>query len=42
MTREEIDQKMNELACKYVETHDPEIIKELYQLSRQLERMKKG
>ena len=30
MTREEIEQKMDELARKYVETHDPEIIKELY------------
>jgi hypothetical protein len=32
---------MHELARKYVETHDPEIIKELYQLSRELERMEK-
>ena len=39
--REEIEQKMDERARKYVETHDPEIIKELYQLSRELERMEK-
>ena len=29
------------LARKYVETHDPEIIKELYKLGRELEKMKK-
>jgi len=33
--------KIDERARKYVETHDPEIIKELYQLSRELERMEK-
>jgi hypothetical protein len=26
---------------QYVETHDPEIIKELYKLGRELEKMKK-
>src|SRR5262245_27438403 len=36
MTREEIDHRMKELVCKYVETHDKEIIKELHQLSRQV------
>jgi hypothetical protein len=42
MTREEIAQKMDELARKYVDTHDPELIKELYELAIELERMKKG
>jgi hypothetical protein len=32
---------MDELARKYVETHDPEIIKELYQLALELEKMEK-
>jgi hypothetical protein len=36
MTREEIEQRMKELVCKYVENYDKEIIKELHQLSRQL------
>jgi hypothetical protein len=39
MTHEEIEQKMDELAQKYVETHDKQIIEELYQLSRELEKM---
>ena len=33
---------MDELAREYHDTHDPEIIKELYQLAVELERMKKG
>jgi hypothetical protein len=33
---------MDELVRKYLETHDPEIIEELYRLSRELEKMKKG
>jgi hypothetical protein len=33
---------MDELARKYVDTHDPELIKELYELAIELERMKKG
>jgi FKBP-type peptidyl-prolyl cis-trans isomerase (trigger factor) len=41
MTREEIEQQMGELARKYVVTHDPEIFKELYQLSLELEKMRK-
>jgi FKBP-type peptidyl-prolyl cis-trans isomerase (trigger factor) len=41
MTREEIEQKMDELARKYVETHDKEIIEELYRLARELEKMAK-
>jgi hypothetical protein len=31
----------SELARQYVETHDPEIIKELYRLSRELEKMER-
>ena len=30
---------MDELARKYVETHDREIIKELYKLGRELEKL---
>jgi FKBP-type peptidyl-prolyl cis-trans isomerase (trigger factor) len=41
MTREEIEQRMDELARQYVETHDKKIIEELYQLSRELEKMEK-
>ena len=41
LSREEIKKRMDELARKYVETHDPEIIKELYKLGRELEKMKK-
>jgi hypothetical protein len=41
MTREEIEQRMDELARKYVETHDPEIPQKLYLLARELEKMEK-
>src|SRR5512132_462467 len=41
MAREEIEQKMNELARKYVETRDPEIRDEIYRLGRELEKMDK-
>jgi hypothetical protein len=41
MTREEIEGKMDELARKYVETHDRKIIEELYQLGLELEKMEK-
>jgi hypothetical protein len=40
-SREEIKKRMVELARKYVETHDPEIIKELYKLARELEKLEK-
>jgi hypothetical protein len=40
MPREEIEQKMVELARKYVVTHDPEIIKELYRLGGELKKLK--
>jgi FKBP-type peptidyl-prolyl cis-trans isomerase (trigger factor) len=42
MTRKEIQKQMNELARKYVETHDDKIIEELYRLSLELEKMQKG
>ena len=39
LSREEIKKRMDELVHKYVETHDPEIIRELYQLVRELEKL---
>jgi hypothetical protein len=42
LSREEITKRMVELARKYVETHDPEIIKELYKLGRDLEKVEKS
>ena len=39
LSREEIKKRMDELVHKYVETHDHEIIKELYQLVLQLEKL---
>jgi hypothetical protein len=33
MTREEIDQRMDELAREHYETHDPEIPEEIYRLA---------
>jgi len=41
MTPEEIEKRMDELAQKYVETHDREIIEELNRLSRQLQELEK-
>jgi hypothetical protein len=41
MTHEEIETQMNELVRKYVETHDNEIIEELYKLECELEKMEK-
>jgi FKBP-type peptidyl-prolyl cis-trans isomerase (trigger factor) len=41
LSREEIKKRIVELARKYVETHDPEIIKELYKLARELEKLEK-
>jgi hypothetical protein len=32
---------MDELARQYLETHDKEIIEELYELARELEKMEK-
>lgn len=41
MTREEIEKQMDELARKYVETHDHKIIEELYRLSLEFETIEK-
>jgi hypothetical protein len=41
VTRQEIEQRMDELARKYVETHDKKIIEELYQLALELEKIEK-
>jgi hypothetical protein len=41
MTREEIEKRMDELARKYVEKRDPEIIEELYRLRIELTRLDK-
>jgi FKBP-type peptidyl-prolyl cis-trans isomerase (trigger factor) len=41
MTREEIEERMDELARKYVETHDKKIIKELYELACELRKLEK-
>ena len=39
MTRQEIEQKMDELTREYHDTHDPEIQAEIYELARQLRKM---
>jgi hypothetical protein len=41
MTREEMQKRMDDLARKYVETHDHKIIEELYRLSLELEKLEK-
>ena len=41
MTREEIEKRMDELARKYIETRDHEIIEELYKLRLELKRLEK-
>jgi hypothetical protein len=41
MTRQEIEQKMDELAREYVETHNRKIVDQLYELTRELEKMDK-
>jgi hypothetical protein len=41
MTREETKRRLDELAREYVATHNPEIVEELYQLARELEKMDK-
>jgi hypothetical protein len=40
MTRQEIEQKMDELAREYRETHAPENLAEIFKLARQLKEMK--
>jgi hypothetical protein len=41
MTREEIEKRMDEPAREYVETRDPKIIEELYELALELRKMLK-
>jgi len=41
MTTEEIDKRMDELGRRLAETHDKKIIKELYELALELEKIKK-
>jgi hypothetical protein len=38
MTREEIEERMDQLGRKLAETHDKKIIKELYELALELEK----
>jgi hypothetical protein len=42
ITREEIEKRMDELGRKLAETHDKEIIDELYKLARELENIEKS
>jgi hypothetical protein len=42
MTRQEIERRMDELACKYVETRDTKIVEKLYKLAKELEKLEKG
>jgi hypothetical protein len=39
MTRQEIEQKMDELAREYRDTHDPEIPEEIFELAGRLKEM---
>jgi hypothetical protein len=39
MTREEIKQRMDELAREFAPTHDPDIPAEIYRLARLLEEL---
>jgi FKBP-type peptidyl-prolyl cis-trans isomerase (trigger factor) len=39
VTRQEIEQKMDELAREYHDIHDPELVEEIYELARQLQEM---
>lgn len=41
MTRQEIVERMDELARKYVETRNKKIVDELYELARELEKLEK-
>jgi hypothetical protein len=42
VTRQEIQQKMDELAREYCDTHDPEIREQIYELGRELEKVEKS
>jgi FKBP-type peptidyl-prolyl cis-trans isomerase (trigger factor) len=39
VTRQEIEQKMDELAREYRDAHDPEIPEEIFELARRLKEM---
>jgi metal-sulfur cluster biosynthetic enzyme len=39
MNRQEIEQRLDELAREYRDTHDPEIPEEIYELARRLKKM---
>jgi hypothetical protein len=41
MTGEKIERRMDKLPRKYVETHNREIVGELYRLARELAKMEK-
>jgi hypothetical protein len=41
MTRQQIQRRMDELACEYAETHHRKITEELYELARELAKMLK-
>jgi hypothetical protein len=41
-TREEIEKRMDEITRNYVESHDHEIIEELYKLSLKLREMEEA
>jgi predicted DNA-binding protein len=41
LTRQEIEERMDELARRLAETHEKKIVKELYELASELEKMEK-
>jgi hypothetical protein len=41
MTCKKIEERMDELGCRLVETHDKKTIKELYELALELEKADK-
>jgi hypothetical protein len=42
MSRAEIEERMDDFARKYIETHDKEIARELSRLARELEKVEKA
>lgn len=42
MTRQEIQDRMDDLARKYVETRDRELVEKLYELARELDKLEKS
>jgi hypothetical protein len=41
LTRQEIEERMDELGRRLAETHEKKIVKELYELASELEKMEK-